>query len=98
MVALFIGRLIQAIASAVMWVVAFSTIADNIEAEHLGKAYGIMSVVMAVGTTAGPMLSGILFDMGGYWCAWSSAFATLVIDIALRLLMLERPKDRKVQG
>lgn len=98
MVALFVGRLIQAITSAVIWVVGFAIIADNIEAEHLGKAYGIMSVVMAVGTTAGPMLSGILFDMGGYWCAWSSAFATIVIDIILRLLMLERPRERKDQG
>lgn len=94
MVTVFIGRLVQALASSVMWVIGFSTIADNVKQEHLGKVYGLISVAVAVGTSAGPMLSGILFDFGGYWVAWSSAFVVIVIDIVLRLLMLERPKDK----
>lgn len=94
MVAIFIGRFVQALASTVMWVVGFSTIADNVKQEHLGRVYGLISVAVAVGTSAGPMLSGILFDLGGYWVAWSSAFVVIVIDIVLRLLMLERPKDK----
>lgn len=93
-IVIFFGRLVQALASSVMWVVGFSTIADNVKQEHLGKTYGIISVAVAVGTSAGPMLSGILFDLGGYWVAWSSAFVVLVADIVLRLLMLERPKDK----
>lgn len=90
----FIGRLVQALASSVMWVIGFSTIADFVKQEHLGKVYGIISVAVAVGTSVGPMLSGILFDFGGYWVAWSSAFIVIVLDILLRLLMLERPKDK----
>lgn len=89
---LFIGRFIQAVASSVMWVVSFATIADNVKPEHLGKTYGIISVAVAVGTSAGAMLSGILFGVAGYWVAWSSAFGVILIDIVLRLLMLERPK------
>lgn len=91
---IFIARLVQALASAVMWVIGFSTVADNVKQEHLGKVYGLISVAVAVGTSAGPMLSGILFDFGGYWVAWSSAFVVILIDIVLRLLMLERPKDK----
>lgn len=90
----FIGRLVQALASSVMWVIGFSTIADYVKQEHLGKVYGIISVAVAVGTSVGPMLSGILFDLGGYWVAWSSAFIVIMLDILLRLLMLERPKDK----
>ncbi|XRM49191.1 hypothetical protein ABZX51_012070 [Aspergillus tubingensis] len=41
------------------------------------------------------MVAGILFELGGYWVAWSSAFIILILDIILRLLMLEKPD---VQG
>lgn len=92
---LFTGRFVQALASTVMWVVGFATIADNVKQEHLGKTYGVISTVVAIGTSAGPMLSGILFDLGGYWLAWSSTFVVLVLDIVLRLLMLERSKESK---
>lgn len=90
---LFAGRLVQAIASAFIWVVGYATIADNVQPEHLGKTYGVISLVVAAGTSAGPMVAGILFEVGGYWLAWSSAFAIILVDIVLRMLMLERPKQ-----
>ncbi|GKZ66468.1 hypothetical protein AnigIFM60653_007750 [Aspergillus niger] len=92
---LFAGRLIQAIASSFIWVVGYATIADNVQPEHLGKTYGVISLVVAAGTSGGPMVAGILFELGGYWVAWSSAFLILILDIILRLLMLEKPD---VQG
>ncbi|RAL01423.1 MFS transporter [Aspergillus ibericus CBS 121593] len=88
---LFVGRLIQAVASSFIWVVGYATIADNVQPEHLGKTYGVISLVVAAGTSGGPMVAGILFELGGYWTAWSSAFVILVVDIVLRLLMLEKP-------
>ncbi|KAE8347759.1 hypothetical protein BDV24DRAFT_121322 [Aspergillus arachidicola] len=91
---LFFGRFIQAIASAFIWTVGYATIADNVKQEHLGKTYGVISLVVAVGTSGGPMAAGILFEMGGYWLAWSSAFAIIVVDIVLRVLMIERPRTQ----
>ena len=91
---LFFGRFIQAIASAFIWTVGYATIADNVKQEHLGKTYGMISLVVAVGTSGGPMAAGILFEMGGYWLAWSSAFAIIVVDIVLRALMIERPRSQ----
>ncbi|PYI07365.1 MFS multidrug transporter [Aspergillus sclerotiicarbonarius CBS 121057] len=88
---LFAGRLIQAVASSFIWVVGYATIADNVQPEHLGKTYGVISLVVAAGTSGGPMVAGILFELGGYWTAWSSAFVILIVDIVLRLLMLEKP-------
>ncbi|KAI9925444.1 hypothetical protein MW887_005825 [Aspergillus wentii] len=96
--ALFAGRLVQAVASTIIWVVGFSTIADNVQQEHMGKTYGAISVAVSAGTSAGPMVSGILFQVGGYWLAWSSAFLILLIDIVLRLLMLERPREKNESG
>ncbi|KAE8393119.1 major facilitator superfamily domain-containing protein [Aspergillus alliaceus] len=90
---LFFGRAIQSIASSFIWTVGYATIADNVKQENLGKTYGVISLVVAAGTSAGPMAAGILFEMGGYWLAWSSAFAILVLDIILRVLMIEKPKS-----
>ena len=95
---LFASRLVQAIASSIIWVVGFATIADNIQTEHLGKTYGAISMAVAAGASTGPMLSGILFQVGGYWLAWSSAFFVICIDIVLRLLMLERPCTKRPQN
>lgn len=90
---LFIGRFVQALASTVAWVVGYAAIADNVKLEHLGKTYGLISTVVAVATSAGPMISGTLFDLGGYWLAWSSAFVVIVLNIVPWLLMLERSKE-----
>lgn len=90
---LFASRFVQAVASTIIWVVGYATVADNIPKENTGRTYSAISMAVAAGTSSGPMLSGILFQVGGYWVAWSSAFVILVIDIVLRLLMLERPRE-----
>ncbi|KAF7171149.1 hypothetical protein CNMCM5623_003578 [Aspergillus felis] len=92
---IFIGRFIQAIASSFMWVVGYATIADSVDSKRLGMIYGIISVAAAVGLSAGPMVSGVLFKLGGYWTAWTSAFAILLVDIVLRLLMLENSRKKR---
>lgn len=87
---LFTAQVVQALASSIIWVVGFSTIADNVDSEHMGKSYGAISMAVGVGTSAGPVLGGTLLELGGYWVAWSSAFSVIIIDIVLRLLMLEK--------
>lgn len=78
-----------------MWVVGYATIADSFDSTRLGVIYGIISVAAAVGLSAGPMVSGVLFKIGGYWTAWTSAFAILLVDIVLRFLMLENPRRKR---
>ncbi|RHZ68361.1 hypothetical protein CDV55_107787 [Aspergillus turcosus] len=92
---LFIGRFIQAIASSFMWVVGYATIADSVDPKRRGMIYGIISTIVAIGLSAGPMVSGVLFKIGGYWTAWASAFAILLVDIVLRLLMLENSRRKR---
>lgn len=73
-----------------------ATMAENIGTENMGKIAGFSSMLTSAGTTAGPVLAGLLFATGGYWAAWAGAAAFLVIDIVMRLLMVEKPpQDRK---
>ncbi|KAJ5928373.1 hypothetical protein N7466_007329 [Penicillium verhagenii] len=87
---LFIGRFFQSIASNALWIVGMVTMTENIGSEHMGKIAGLSSTMTAVGTTTGPVLAGILFGLGGYWLAWAGAIGFLVVDIIMRLLMVER--------
>ncbi|KAJ5496819.1 hypothetical protein N7463_008806 [Penicillium fimorum] len=89
---LFVGRLIQAIASTTLWVVGFATIAESTAASDTGKVYGFVTVAIAVGTSGGPLVAGVLFDLGGYWVAWSSVLVVVIFDIILRCLMIENKK------
>ncbi|THD00296.1 hypothetical protein EYZ11_000189 [Aspergillus tanneri] len=82
-----VGSIVLALATS-----RYATIADNVQPEHLGKTYGIVSVVVGAGTSGGPIVAGVLFELGGYWTAWSSAFAILLLDIICRVLMVEKPR------
>ncbi|KAF4761305.1 hypothetical protein HAV15_007930 [Penicillium sp. str.  len=91
--AFFAGRLVQSVASTGLWVVGMATLADNVPAGELGKMYGFVTIAIGVGTSGGPLVAGVLFDIGGYWVAWSSVLFVIVFDVILRCLMLERSRD-----
>ena len=94
---LFVGRFFQSLTGNGLWIVAMATLAANLGAENMGRIAGLAEVLTSAGTAAGPFISGSLFKVGGYWAAWGGAAAFLVVDIALRLVMLERPaKDDAV--
>ncbi|KAJ5141017.1 major facilitator superfamily domain-containing protein [Penicillium atrosanguineum] len=94
---LFAGRFFQCLTSNGIWIVGMSTMAENIGSEHMGKIAGLTSTLTAAGTTGGPILAGVLFELGGYWCAWMGPAAFLLVDITMRLLMIEK-QDKPEQG
>ncbi|KAF3391744.1 hypothetical protein F1880_007445 [Penicillium rolfsii] len=95
---LFVGRFFQCITSNGLWIVGVSTMAENLGTEHMGKISGLTTTLTAAGTTAGPVLAGFLFAIGGYWCAWMGAAAFLLVDIIMRLIMIEKPVKSQQQN
>ncbi|PYH47054.1 MFS general substrate transporter [Aspergillus saccharolyticus JOP 1030-1] len=91
---IFIARFLQAIADNCMWIGGLAVIGRTFPASHFGRVMSVLSVTVAVGTSMGPVLSGIILENGGYWAAWSSAFVVLSVDASLRLLMIERPPQQ----
>lgn len=69
--------------------------AENIGSEHMGKIAGLSSTLSAAGTCFGPVIAGFMFGVGGYWAAWAGAIAFLIVDIIMRLLMVEKPSRRQ---
>lgn len=92
---LFAARFVQAFSTTIIWVAGMSTAGDQVPVHHFGKTLSIVATAISVGTSVGPMLSGTLFQLFGYYTAWSSAFAIIAFDIILRLLMLEPVREEE---
>ena len=84
----------QAISETIIWVVGITVIADVVPIEHIGVAYTTVFMASSAGNSIGPMLSGLLYELAGYWPAWSTAFAIIGTDIVFRLLMIESPNSQ----
>ncbi|OQD84367.1 hypothetical protein PENANT_c013G06320 [Penicillium antarcticum] len=93
---LFVSRFVQAFANSIMWVVGYSTLAATVPIQHTAKVYSAVSVAGSLGASSGPMLAGLLFQLAGYWMAWTLAFAIIAVDIAFRLLMVETATVEKI--
>lgn len=87
---LFVGRIIQAASGSAGWIVAFATLTDNVRSDHIGKVLGTAMSFVTAGIVTGPMISGALFQLLGYWAAWSAPLMLLALDFAARLIMLEK--------
>lgn len=53
---------------------------------------GIIGPILSSGAFFGPMVGGLLLSSVGYWYTWSVAIVMIVLDLILRLAMIERPE------
>lgn len=56
----------------------------------MGKVLGVAMSFVAAGITTGPMVSGALLQLTGYWATWLAPLLLLSIDIMTRLAMVEQ--------
>lgn len=85
-----VGRLFQGAAAAVVWTAGLALMVDTVGKDDLGQAIGYVSMAISVGTLAGPLLGGVVYEDGGYYAVFGLAFAFIALDIVLRLLLIER--------
>ncbi|KAB8215335.1 major facilitator superfamily domain-containing protein [Aspergillus novoparasiticus] len=85
-----IGRLLQGASAAVVSTVGIAMLVDNFDGEAaLGQTLGYVAMATIVGTTAGPLLGGVLYEHGGYYAPFGLAFGLLVLDFIFRLAMVD---------
>ncbi len=89
------GRLCQGASAAVVWTVGLALLVDTVEKDELGRALGLVGTGMTLGSLGGPLLGGALYEHGGYYSVFGLAFGFIAIDVALRLVMIERKDAAK---
>jgi MFS family permease len=87
---LLLGRIMQGLSAAVVWTVGLALLSDTIEKENIGQAMGYIAAATSIGSLFGPLLGGIVYEAAGYYAVFSMGFATIGLDIFLRLLMVEK--------
>jgi MFS family permease len=84
------GRVLQGISAAVVWVVGLALLVDTVGPDEIGQAMGYVGLSMSLGMLMAPLLGGIVFDTAGYYAVFAMAFGLMVLDIFMRLVMIEK--------
>ncbi|KAJ6101826.1 hypothetical protein N7486_004253 [Penicillium sp. IBT 16267x] len=93
---LFSGRFVQAVANASVGVLGLSSLSRKVPLEEFNKINDIITISLAVGTTAAPLIAGVLLQLAGYWGAWNCAIIASVIGIGLQSLMVDTPQPNGI--
>lgn len=87
---LAMGRVLQGISGAIVWVVGLALLVDTVGVDGIGEAMGYVGLGLSLATLLAPLLGGIVFAKGGYYAVFAMAFGLIGLDIFLRVLMVER--------
>lgn len=88
---LLIARSLQGASSGVTWVAGMALLADVYPSEEQGSAQGLVMTVMGVGILVGPLMGGVLLELGKGKTEFPFEVMCLfiVVDGVLRMLVKE---------
>ncbi|KAH9990464.1 major facilitator superfamily domain-containing protein [Xylariaceae sp. FL0662B] len=86
------ARLVQGLATAMLYVVGRAIVVDAVSVEHLGHYSGYTGAAETLGFTLGPVAGGPLYRAAGYGAVSGLAFGVLAIDLLLRMALIEKKK------
>jgi MFS family permease len=92
---LILGRVLQGISAAVVWVVGLALLADTVDEGEIGQTMGYVFSAMSIAVLLGPLLGGVVFEKGSYNDVYAMAYVLIGVDVALRCLMIEKKVAKK---
>ena len=91
------GRFLQGVAGGVVVTIGLALMVDTVGHEDIGQAVGWMALSISVANLVAPLLGGVVYARAGYYAVYYMAIALIVVDIILRLLLIERKTAKKWQ-
>ncbi|GKZ73187.1 hypothetical protein AnigIFM50267_009864 [Aspergillus niger] len=85
---ILLARILQGCSTAIVFTIGFSLMLDTVGEQHIGRAIGFTSMSLSVGLFAGPIVSGFLYDLAGYFAVFVPAFVLVVLEFVLRMLLI----------
>jgi MFS family permease len=87
---LVVSRMLQGLSAAVVYSVGLAVLTDTVDREEIGAWMGTALSSNSVGLVVSPILGGLVYRTLGYGAVFAMASTMIVIDIVLRVLMVER--------
>lgn len=83
------GRLLQGFSAALVWTSGLALLTHAFGQERYGEAVGYTQTATSIGTTAAPLLGGLVYAQGGYSAVCAMSMATVAVSVVLALVMSE---------
>lgn len=84
------ARVLQGIADAIIYVTGMAIIIDTVSTKRVAEYMGYVTIMLNVGTFAGPLLGGAVYETGSYHAVWGMIMGFVVLDTILRVVMIEK--------
>ncbi|KAL8967158.1 MAG: hypothetical protein Q9183_003043 [Haloplaca sp. 2 TL-2023] len=94
---LLAARIFEGLSTAIASTLGMALLTDVVGSKHIGRSLGYTTTALTLGLLLGPPLGGVLYEYGGYFQVFLPAFALLVVELVLRLLVVE-PKAPRQQS
>lgn len=85
-----IARILQGAATAMVTVAGLAIVTDAVDKRHLGQMIGYVGTALTLGFMCGPLLGGVVFNLGGFYAVCGMAFGIIALDMLLRLAVIEK--------
>jgi EmrB/QacA subfamily drug resistance transporter len=95
---LILWRILQGIASALLFANAAALVTDAFPREQLGLAMGANTMIAAIGLVLGPVLGGALVSISWHWVFWFNVPLALAGAAWGALVLRELAKPDQVRG
>lgn len=92
---LVLGRILQGFSASIVWTVGLALLVDTVGEREIGQMLGYVMLSMSIGLLIAPLLGGIVYQQEGYYAVYYMAFALVVVDIVLRLVLVEKKLARQ---
>lgn len=95
---LVVSRVFQGFSAAIVYTVGLALLVDTVGSENIGQWMGTALSCSSVGLIISPLLGGIVYDKAGYMAVFGMAAGLIVIDIVLRMFMIEKRTAERYVG
>ncbi|KAL9008482.1 MAG: hypothetical protein Q9173_006396 [Seirophora scorigena] len=95
---LLISRLCQGLSAAVTYTVGLALLVDTVGRDNIGQWMGTALSSSSFGLIVSPLLGGIVYAKAGYLAVFAMALSLIVVDIIMRLIMIEKKSAAKYKS
>ncbi|KAL8797641.1 MAG: hypothetical protein Q9182_007144 [Xanthomendoza sp. 2 TL-2023] len=92
---LLVSRLLQGLSAAITYTVGLALLVDTVGRDNIGQWMGTALSSSSFGLIVSPFLGGIVYAKSGYMSVFAMALALIVLDIVMRLIMIEKKTAAK---
>jgi MFS family permease len=85
-----VARVLQGAATAMVSVAGLSIVTDTVDQASLGQMIGYIGTAMTLGFMSGPLLGGLVYEVGGFHAVFGMAVGIVALDFFLRLAVVEK--------